>query len=223
MYTNGRQEDGLPLHSRKILLVDDQPSIRGVLQRALADAGADVWVAPDGAAAVTTAKRLAPDMILLDLNMPGMDGWAVIAALKDAGVGQVPVVLQSSAVDFGTYERARKERVAAFLSKPFRLSQVIETCRRVAQGARPLLGVAEREPEPPVVHVRDAHGTLLTMGQVIDLAPSGARLDLAHPLSLGQMVSLTLHLNGVPEVRKAEVRWARGVGGRFHHGLALRE
>lgn len=194
-----------------------------MLQRALADAGADVWVAPDGGAAVQTAKRLAPDMILLDLNMPGMDGWAVIAALREAGVGQVPVVLLTSTVDFATFERARKERVAAFLSKPFRLSQVIETCRRIAHGARPLQGLPEREPEPPMVQVHDSIGTLLTVGQLLDLAPNGARLDLAHSLALGQKVSLTLHLNGVPEVRKAEVRWAQGVGGRFHHGVVLRE
>jgi CheY-like chemotaxis protein len=194
-----------------------------VLQRALSDAGADVWVAPDGTAAVHTAKRLAPDVILLDLNMPGMDGWAVIAALKEAGVGQVPVVLQSSTVDFATFEKARKERVAAFLSKPFRLSQVIETCRRIAHGARPLQGVPEREPDPPIVQVHDAYGALITIGQLLDLAPNGARLDLAHALSLGQTVNLTLHVNGAPEVRKAEVRWAQGVGGRFHHGLALRE
>jgi CheY-like chemotaxis protein len=194
-----------------------------VLQRALADAGADVWVAPDGAAAVQTAKRLSPDVILLDLAMPGMDGWAVISELQAAGVGAIPVVLQTSTEDFSSYERARKEGVAAFLSKPFRLSQVIETCRRIALGARPLQGVAEREPEAPLVQVRDHEGTLITMGHVIDLARHGARLDLAHPLNLGQLVSLTLHVNGTPEVREAEVRWANGVNGRYHHGLALRE
>lgn len=194
-----------------------------MLQRALADAGADVCVAPDGAAAVETAQRLSPDVILLDLGMPGMDGWAVIAALKAAGTGHIPVVLQTSTEDFPSYERARREGVAAFLSKPFRLSQVIESCRRICLGARPLQGVAEREPEAPLVQVRDAEGTLLTMGHVVDLAPHGARLDLAHALSLGQRVSLTLHVNGTPQVRQAEVRWARGVDGRFHHGLALRD
>jgi CheY-like chemotaxis protein len=203
--------------------VDDQPSIRGVLQRALKDAGADVWVAPDGAAAVLTARHESPDMILLDLAMPGMDGWAVIRALKEAGVAGIPVVLQTSTVDFSSYERARKEGIAAFVSKPFRLSHVIETCRRIAHGARPLQGVPETEPEAPLVQVRDPHGTLLTVGHVIDMAPRGTRLDLAHPLALGQMVSLTLHQNGTPEVRNAEVRWAQGVNGRYHHGLALRE
>ncbi len=193
------------------------------MQRALADAGADVWVATDGPAAVRTARQSPPDVIILDLGMPEMDGWAVIAALKNAGVGDVPVVLQSSDDDLLSYERARREGVAAFLSKPFRLSQVIETCRRIINGARPLRGVAEREPERAVVQVRDADGNILTVGHVLDLAASGARLELEQRLAPGQRVSLTLHMSEGPQVREAEVRWATGVDGRYQHGVALRD
>lgn len=194
-----------------------------MLQRALVDAGADVWVAPDGAAAVQTARNSAPDIILLDLGMPGMDGWAVIAALEAAGVGNIPVVLQTSEGDYTSYERARRVRVAAFISKPFRLSQVIETCRRIVHGARPLLGVGEKEPEQPVVQVRDAAGNLLTVGRVLDLARSGARLELEIPLSAGLGIALTLHMAEGLQERRAEVRWCNKVEGRFHHGVALRD
>jgi two-component system, OmpR family, response regulator len=194
-----------------------------VLQRALADAGADVWVAPDGPGAVQTARQSPPDIIVLDLGMPGMDGWAVIAALKAAGVGNIPVVLQTSEGDYTSFERARREGVAAFLSKPFRLTQVIETCRRIVHGARPLQGVAEKEPDHPVVQVRDTQGNLLTSGHVLDLAPNGARLDLETPLSPGQRVTLTLHMAEALQERRAEVRWANKIDGRFHHGVALRD
>ncbi|PYQ38169.1 MAG: GGDEF domain-containing response regulator, partial [Acidobacteria bacterium] len=111
-----------PLAARSILIVDDQESIRDILRTALTEAGAVVLEAGGGAAGVEMATRQVPDLILLDIAMPGMNGWQVLEALRTiAETASIPVVLETSSGDFPSYEQARRHSVAAFLSKPFRL------------------------------------------------------------------------------------------------------
>jgi two-component system, chemotaxis family, chemotaxis protein CheY len=129
------------LAARRILIVDDQESIRGVLRAALVEAGAEVLEAGNGAAGVEAATHKLPDLILLDIAMPGMNGWQVLEALRSVDeTSEIPVVLETSSGDFPSYEQARRFAVAAFISKPFRLADVVETCRRILGGARPLMG-----------------------------------------------------------------------------------
>lgn len=211
-----------PLAARRILIVDDQPSIRGVLEVALTEAGAQVWTAADGPAALNSLESATPDLILLDLVMPRMNGWQVIQALATSPrTAAIPVVLQTSAEDFASFDRARKHGVAAFISKPFRLGEVIETCRRIAEGARPLQGRTPPAETMPTVSVRSLAGELIASGQLLDLSPRGAQVELAVPLALAQKIQLTLQRGGRPEMRTGEVRWMTRVGLRFHHGLFL--
>jgi len=211
-----------PLAARRILIVDDQPSIRGVLEVALSEAGADVWTAADGPAALNSLETALPDLILLDLVMPRMNGWQVIQALATSPrTATIPVVLQTSAEDFASFDRARKHGVAAFISKPFRLGEVIETCRRIAEGARPLQGRGTAQETVPAVTIRSPQGDLIAVGQLLDLSPRGAQVELAVPLALAQKVQLTLEREGAPGIRSGEVRWMSRVGLRFHHGLFL--
>src|SRR5947207_2146998 len=149
-----------PLAARRILVVDDQESIREVLETALRDAGADVLTAGDGASAVRVAQSERPELILLDLAMPGMSGWQVLEALHgSAATAGIPVILQTSSGDFPSFEEARRQGVAAFISKPFRLGDVVETCRRTLHGARPFQGREAGETGPtPTVQLRDTGG-----------------------------------------------------------------
>lgn len=213
-----------PLVRRRILVVDDQPSIRGVLEVALSEAGADVWSAPDGPAALASLESSLPDLILLDLVMPVMNGWQVLDRLMASKrTATIPVVLQTSAADFTSFDRARRRGVAAFISKPFRLNEVVETCRRILDGARPLQGRPEILEDAPAVQVRDAKGNLLAMGRLLDLADRGAQAELESPLSLAQRVLLTVHQPTGVVTLQAEVRWVSRVGELYHHGLFLLE
>ncbi len=213
----------MPLAPSRILIVDDQPSIRGILEVALAEAGAEVWTAADGPAAIASVEQGIPDIVLLDLVMPGMNGWEVIDALARLPRGSsIPVILQTTAEDFGSFDRAKKQGVAAFISKPFRLNEVIETCRRILKGARPLQGTAARpEEEGAPVQVRDQEGTLIAVGRVLDAGASGAQIDLNAPLLLAQAITLTFTGEGGVVTQGAEVRWVTKVGERYHHGLAI--
>lgn len=211
----------LPLSKYRILVVDDQPSIRGLLHVALTEAGADVSTASNGADAVVMVGVAPPDLILLDLAMPGMTGWQVLEALKASHkTASIPVVLQTSAEDFASFDRARKLNVAAFVSKPFRLSEVVETCRRILGGARPLQGRPQPAPEEPRVEIRDAAGRVLSVGTLMDMATRGAQVDLEKPLAVGQRLTLLVHEGPHKgSHHDAEVRWVSQVEGRYQHGL----
>jgi PAS domain S-box-containing protein len=77
-----------------VLVVDDDPGVRELLSRTLSKDGFRVETAADGAAALRRARELRPDVITLDVLMPGMDGWAVLSALKsDADLAAIPVVM----------------------------------------------------------------------------------------------------------------------------------
>ena len=212
----------LPLASRRILVVDDQPNIREVLQDALSEAGADVGTAPDGPTALASLSSLKPDLILLDLSMPGMSGWQVLEALSQRPeTASIPVVLQTSAEDFRSFDHARKQGVAAFISKPFRLGEVVETCRRIVAGARPLQGRAVQQAEDAPAVVRSPDGTLLTVGRIVELGSGGAQVDLDRALRPSQRIHLTLEGPNGPREQAAEIRWIALVDGRYHHGLAF--
>jgi CheY-like chemotaxis protein len=209
------------LASRRILVVDDQASIRKLLEAGLGEAGAEVWTASDGRAALELLESLEPELLLLDLTMPGMTGWEVLEGLRASGHRRLPVILQTSADDFGSFERARRLDVAAFISKPFRLGEVVETCRRVLDGAVPLKGQPPRGGGLPLVQLRDASGRLLSTGRLVDLAPRGAQVDVDRPLTPGQQVILTVQVEEGPLECTVEVRWVTQAGGGFQHGLAI--
>lgn len=214
----------LPLASRRILIVDDQPSIRGVLELALQEAGAEVWTAPDGKLALELLHSKLPDLILLDLSMPNMDGWEVMEAIKLLPqVSGIPVIFETSAEDYPSFDRARKLGAAAFISKPFRLGELVETCRRTLDGARPLQGkLGTPEEKGRRVELLDGDGKLLTTGWLLEHDAKGAQVDLGHPLALSQALRLILQdWPGAPTL-EAEVRWVTRTGDRYHHGLSFR-
>ena len=213
-----------PLASRRILIVDDQPSIRGVLEVALQEAGAEVWTAPDGRLALDLLSSNVPDLILLDLSMPNMDGWEVIEAIRTLPrVSGIPVILETSSEDYPSFDRAKKLGVAAFISKPFRLVELIETCRRTIDGARPLQGkLSGPEAKGSPIQLLDIGGNVFATGWLLDRDATGAQIDLGAPLSLSQSVRLSLQGRNGVETLEAEVRWVTRAGDRYHHGLLFR-
>ncbi len=212
-----------PLASSRILVVDDAPCVLELLETTLAGAGAIVKIAADGPSALAAVEKEPPDLILLDVRMPGMDGWDVLKHLATSHrTARIPVALETSAEDYTSLDHARREGVAAFISKPFRLPEVVETCRRILKGARPLQGQgAHDEPSVPV-QVRDASGNLLMIGVLLDLDARGAQVDLSGPIPLSQSVMLTLLEESGERSLPAVVRWVTALGGRYQLGLALR-
>ncbi len=212
-----------PLFSRRVLVVDDEPSILDLLEVTLTEAGAQVVKATDGPTALSLVATHPPDLILLDLKMPGMDGFQVLEHLGAAPrTARIPVAIQTSAEDYASLARARREGAAAFISKPFRLPELVETCRRIIGGSQPLQGKTLNEEKSVPVQVRDATGNLLRIGFLVALDERGAQIDLGGPIPLTQSVLLTLLDSGTERSLPAEVRWVTSLGGRYQLGLALR-
>lgn len=112
-----------------LLVVDDEPSIRELLSAALRYAGFAVTTATDGDEALQAARLATPDLVLLDVMMPGRDGYAVARALRSDG-WHVPII-------FLTARDATEDKVAGlglgddYVTKPFSLEEVVARIRAV--------------------------------------------------------------------------------------------
>lgn len=112
-----------------VLVVDDHPDLREVLALILEHHGFRVMTAGDGREAVSQAERRRPDVVLMDLMMPRMDGYEATVALNENGDSRIPVVaVTASRVD-------RSELLARgfsdLLRKPVRADHVLSTIRRL--------------------------------------------------------------------------------------------
>ena len=101
----------------RILVVDDDGDIRELLRELLGRAGYDVEVAEDGRAAVRALFAARPDLVVLDVNMPGLDGWQTLERMRD--VSEVPVLMLTARA--GELEKVRGLTRGAddYVTKPF--------------------------------------------------------------------------------------------------------
>jgi CheY-like chemotaxis protein len=113
-----------------ILIVDDDPIIRDVLVEALQDEGYDVVSCRDGQEALEAVAEAVPDLILLDLMMPRVDGWEFRERqLATASLRDVPVIVLTAAR--GLEEHTATLRPAAAMPKPFNLGTLLRTIEDV--------------------------------------------------------------------------------------------
>ena len=120
----------MPDRGRRVLVVDDDPGIQGFLAEALADEGYGVRTAANGREALAVLQEWWPDLILLDLMMPEMDGWAFRGEQRAMpGVADVPVIVLSAARDLDA--KTRELAPAQVFSKPFDLEALLATIERL--------------------------------------------------------------------------------------------
>jgi two-component system chemotaxis response regulator CheY len=121
--------------SRPVLVVDDDPALRDVIQWALTDEGFDVITAENGAVALRVIEHTAPCAILLDMRMPVMDGWAFARSYREWSGPHAPVIVLTAAQDAA--EWARDVQAAGHLGKPFELPDLLETLKRTISRQQP--------------------------------------------------------------------------------------
>ena len=127
--------------SHRILVVDDDHDVSTLAQRVLGRAGYAVEIADRGAKALQQIARESYDLILLDINMPGMDGWEVLRILKaDPQTAGLPVAMFSVRGEVRDKVHGMQDGALDYITKPF---GVDELPRRVAAILeRPRAGVA---------------------------------------------------------------------------------
>jgi len=109
----------------RVLVVDDEALLRAIMQDGLEAAGHQVMVADSGRIALEIAKLDRPDCILLDIMMPGMDGYETCAAIKaDPDLAPIPIILVSATTDLRVVDRAEQVGAAGVLPKPVPFEQL---------------------------------------------------------------------------------------------------
>ena len=118
----------------KVLLVEDQEDNRDMLSRRLVKRGYEVAIAVDGAEGVDKAKSEMPDLILMDMSLPVMDGWEATRILKaEDGTRSIPVVALTAHAMSTDREKAFEAGCDAYETKPIELPRLLETMEKLLQ------------------------------------------------------------------------------------------
>jgi DNA-binding response OmpR family regulator len=117
---------------KKILIVEDDKKIAMALGVRLRANGYDTVTAHDSCIAATTARHFEPDLILLDISLPGGDGFALAERLKTIrNTASVPIVFITASRKEGLRSRAQEVGAADFFEKPFKASALLESVNRL--------------------------------------------------------------------------------------------
>jgi DNA-binding response OmpR family regulator len=169
----------------KILLVDDEPSITEHLSAFLERAGYSVQCAADGRAALAAVEKEPPDLVVLDVLMPEMDGRAVLRTLRAQGK-HLPVILLTQVGEAGERAMALEEGADDYLNKPFDPRELLARVRAVlrrALGSPVSLSSAWKITSGGLVLDRRARRAMLG-GKVLTLTPKALSLleyMMTHP------------------------------------------
>ena len=118
--------------AKQILLVDDNTTNLQVLFEALSPEGYELLVAQSGEQALDTAPDANPDLILLDVKMPGIDGFETFRRLRaDEKTASIPVVFISAHANVESMEEAEVLGAEGYLTKPFQFDELISKVREI--------------------------------------------------------------------------------------------
>lgn len=117
---------------KKILIADDKATGRELVRTVLENAGYTVVEASDGPEALRKAREASPDLIILDLHMPEIDGFGVIEQLRrDSHFAEIPVVALTASAMQGDRERAMALGFTGYITKPIRLVSLRQEIERL--------------------------------------------------------------------------------------------
>ena len=164
-----------PLNEKsKVLVVDDEPGVRELLQDALSIAGYEVSVAEDGQRALTTLRKLKVDLVIADVNMPHLDGYEMVSRMREGG-DQTPVIFLTARNDRADVSQGLKLGADDYVMKPFGLEELtlrVAAILRRTHGSLPL----ERKLHCGPILLDDEIHQVRFNSEVIELSPTEYRL-----------------------------------------------
>lgn len=181
----------------RLLVVDDEPNIRDLLASSLRFAGYDVLSAGDGTEALRLATTEKPDLVILDVMLPDMDGFTVTRKLRASGI-DMPILFLTAKDDMRDNVEGLQAGGDDYVTKPFGLEEVVARInailRRTKHSAveQPLLRVADLELDDNLYEVHRG-------GRLIDLSPTEFKLLRYLMVNEGRVVSKTQILDHVWE------------------------
>ncbi len=130
MFISGQRVDEI----KKVLVVDDNPAIQEIVSELITGVGFIPLTASGGKEALIKADSEGPDLILLDINMPDMDGWTVLRKLKDEGItDSSKVMMLTATTDVGTDIFGLQDVVSGYIRKPFNNKDLSDRLREVLE------------------------------------------------------------------------------------------
>jgi DNA-binding response OmpR family regulator len=175
-----------------VLVVDDDPDVRALVSTLLGRAGYLVTEAPDGRAALKALYGQRPDLVVLDVNMPDLDGWATLERIRD--LSDVPVVMLSARGEELEKVRALRAGADDYVTKPFGRQELLA---RVESVLRRAVGGGPKETYSDALLTVDFAERRLTVGErAVELTPLEFKLlatFVEHPNQLlehGQLLEL---------------------------------
>ncbi|MGL6108562.1 MAG: response regulator transcription factor [Rubrivivax sp.] len=176
----------------KLLLVEDNPAMQTTLQRTFERRGMQVVACGDGARALDRWHASVPDVVLLDLSLPGLDGLEVLAQARAAGL-RTPVLILTARGTVGDRILGLNTGADDYLPKPFDLDELEARVRALARRTAGARGIDARAggAAPPYcgMQVDPGSGSVALHGQPMDLAPRELALLRALLARPGQAVS----------------------------------
>jgi len=173
----------------KLLLIEDDPAMQATLQRSFERRGLQVVCCGDGARALDRWQASLPDVVLLDLSLPGLDGLQVLTRARAAGL-KTPVIILTARGTVGDKILGLNTGADDYLPKPFDLDELEARVRALVRrqgGAGP--GATDPAAEYCGLRVDAASGAVLLHGQPLELAPREAALLRALLVRPGQAVT----------------------------------
>ena len=178
----------------RILLVEDNAELAEGIRYNLDLEGHDVRVAEDGLSGLDEIGRFSPDIIILDVMLPGMDGFQVLRKLREQGV-MVPVMMLTARGEEADQVRAFRLDADQYVTKPFRLMELLERINMMLRRARSLSGGEPNGEDGPQVirfgeiEVDPASRRVLRAGKDVALSPKAFDLLVTLATSGGRVVS----------------------------------
>lgn len=148
---------------QRILVIDDDPAITSLLKRGLAYEGFSVEVAKSGEAGLTLARQFPPDLVILDIMMPGLDGYEVLQRLR-AGDSRLPVIFLTARDATSDQVLGLEAGADDYITKPFTFEVLLARVHALLRRNQP-------EASSPLLHFTD-----LTLDTTSHLARRGERL-----------------------------------------------
>ena len=160
--------------AEKILIVDDEAGVRELLGDALRIAGFETSVASDGMSALTSIREKKPDLLIVDINMPLMDGFELIERLRSTG-DNTPALMLSARADRADVTRGLTLGADDYVTKPFGLEELLLRVKAILRRSQIPTSSQKELHCGPIVIDESSHSVHFNQ-ELIDLSPTEFRL-----------------------------------------------
>ncbi|NAZ75164.1 response regulator [Kineococcus sp. T13] len=179
----------------RVLVVDDEPGLRRALSINLSARGWEVTVAADGAGALEAAAAGHPDVVLLDLGLPDLDGLEVIAGIR--GWSRVPIIVLTARTASADAVDALDAGADDYVTKPFAMDVLLARLRAAVRRGADASGAAPEVLDSGDLHIDLARRTVTRGGEAVKLTPTEWHLLQVLATNAGRLVTQTQLLQEV--------------------------